>query len=102
MRILRKNYRGLCSLALTAGIPQIVVPFGHDQFDNADRIEAFGVGLRIPKISNVPRMSKLSKQMLADPSCKEKACKLAQKAVVDKALANVCAQIERTFSPILF
>jgi len=42
---------GTTSLALAAGIPQITVPFGHDQFDNAARLERLKVGksLRMPQ-----------------------------------------------------
>lgn len=38
---------GTCAQALRAGIPQLVVPGGFDQFDNAARMMAFGVGDRI-------------------------------------------------------
>jgi rhamnosyltransferase subunit B len=34
---------GTSAQALTAGIPQLVVPFAHDQFDNAARLERLGV-----------------------------------------------------------
>ncbi len=35
---------GTMSQALAAGIPQLIRPLGHDQFDNADRIRRLGVG----------------------------------------------------------
>ena len=34
---------GTSAQALAAGIPQLVVPFAHDQFDNAARLERLGV-----------------------------------------------------------
>ncbi|MEO8936664.1 MAG: nucleotide disphospho-sugar-binding domain-containing protein [Burkholderiaceae bacterium] len=34
---------GTSAQALTAGIPQLVVPFAHDQFDNAKRLTRLGV-----------------------------------------------------------
>lgn len=34
---------GTCAQALAAGIPQLVVPFAHDQFDNAARLRRLGV-----------------------------------------------------------
>jgi rhamnosyltransferase subunit B len=39
---------GTTAEALCAGVPQLVVPFAHDQFDNAARVEALGAGLRLP------------------------------------------------------
>lgn len=38
---------GTVSQALAAGIPQLAVPFAHDQFDNAARVERLGCGLRL-------------------------------------------------------
>jgi rhamnosyltransferase subunit B len=38
---------GSVSLALAAGTPQIAVPLGHDQHDNAARLERLGVGQAI-------------------------------------------------------
>jgi rhamnosyltransferase subunit B len=35
---------GSCAQALRAGIPQVIVPNGYDQFDNAQRVEALRVG----------------------------------------------------------
>lgn len=40
---------GSSAEAMRAGIPQLVMPMAHDQFDNAARIEALGVGLRIER-----------------------------------------------------
>ena len=34
---------GMSALALAAGVPQLVVPSAHDQFDNADRLVRLGV-----------------------------------------------------------
>ncbi len=35
---------GTTAQALRAGVPQLVVPFAHDQFDNADRVRRMGTG----------------------------------------------------------
>ncbi len=35
---------GTTSQALAAGVPQLIMPLAHDQFDNAARVKAFGVG----------------------------------------------------------
>jgi rhamnosyltransferase subunit B len=38
---------GTASLAYEAGIPQVVTPFAHDQFDNAQRVVDSGCGVRL-------------------------------------------------------
>jgi rhamnosyltransferase subunit B len=35
---------GTTAEALRAGVPQLVVPFAHDQFDNGERVRTLGVG----------------------------------------------------------
>jgi UDP:flavonoid glycosyltransferase YjiC (YdhE family) len=39
---------GTVSQALAAGIPQLVMPLGFDQFDNAARLERLGVAATLP------------------------------------------------------
>ena len=39
---------GTTAQVLRAGKPQLVVPFSHDQFDNALRVERLGLGLALP------------------------------------------------------
>jgi rhamnosyltransferase subunit B len=38
---------GTASQAFAAGIPQLLTPFAHDQFDNAARVERLGCGLQM-------------------------------------------------------
>ncbi len=39
---------GTTAEALRSGVPQLVVPLAHDQFDNGARVEAMGAGLVLP------------------------------------------------------
>ncbi|UVW27767.1 glycosyltransferase [Massilia sp. H6] len=45
---------GTLAEALRAGTPQLVVPLAHDQFDNAARVEALGVGSSLHAARLVP------------------------------------------------
>jgi rhamnosyltransferase subunit B len=38
---------GTTAEALRAGTPQLIIPLAHDQFDNAERVKALGVGARL-------------------------------------------------------
>lgn len=40
---------GTTAQALGAGVPQLVMPMAHDQFDNADRVRRLGVGDWLPR-----------------------------------------------------
>ena len=89
---------GTISLALAVGVPQIVVPFGHDQFDNAVRIEQLGVGRRVLKSAGLPRQLRITiAQMLRDDSLSTRCRALAPRAAVDASLTAVCEQIEADF-----
>ena len=59
---------GTTAHALRAGVPQVIVPFSHDQFDNADRIARLGCGIDAGnrRVSPV-QLSKAIKTVLADP-----------------------------------
>jgi len=56
---------GSTSQALAAGIPQIIMPLAHDQFDNVTRIEKLGVGVRlVVKQFTGPRLAKKLESLL--------------------------------------
>ena len=40
---------GSTAEAMRAGIPQVVVPMAHDQFDNGARVEALGIGISLAR-----------------------------------------------------
>lgn len=89
---------GTISLALAAGIPQIAVPFGHDQYDNAARIEELGVGRSIPQSTQLPvRLRMAIEEMLHDQSWSARCQNFKQKAAVSDSLSGVCEQIEADY-----
>lgn len=40
---------GTTAQAMRAGLPMLVMPFAHDQYDNATRIQRLGAGIAIPR-----------------------------------------------------
>jgi rhamnosyltransferase subunit B len=47
---------GTASQAFAAGIPQLITPFAHDQFDNAARVERLGCGIQMNSHGSGPAM----------------------------------------------
>ncbi len=59
---------GTTAQALAAGLPQAVLPFAHDQFDNATRLVKRGVALRLTARSPVRQWETTLGRLLRDPS----------------------------------
>jgi rhamnosyltransferase subunit B len=57
---------GTASQAFAAGIPQLITPFAHDQFDNAARVESLGCGVQMRSHASGPAMQEVLKQLLTD------------------------------------
>ena len=51
---------GTTAQCLYAGVPQMIAPFAHDQFDNADRIESLKVGQHASTLSTDEWSTKLN------------------------------------------
>jgi UDP:flavonoid glycosyltransferase YjiC (YdhE family) len=52
---------GSTSQALAAGIPQLIMPMAHDQYDNAARIQRLGLGMTLATTRFTPR--RLARQL---------------------------------------
>ena len=59
---------GTAALAFEAGIPQVVTPFAHDQFDNAQRVARSGCGIRIDAPVNGRTLARAIEKVLGSPS----------------------------------
>ncbi|AOJ89974.1 glycosyl transferase family 1 [Burkholderia sp. MSMB0856] len=58
---------GTAALAFEAGIPQVVTPFAHDQFDNAQRVAASGAGVRVDGAVDGVRLGAALARVLDEP-----------------------------------
>jgi rhamnosyltransferase subunit B len=58
---------GTAALAFAAGIPQVVTPFAHDQFDNAQRIARSGCGIRIDSPASGKALAVALTRVTTDP-----------------------------------
>lgn len=86
---------GTCAQTLRAGKPTLAVPFGVDQFDNAARLERFGVGRFLPigKFSEL-RATKALASLLADQGAAEKARSMGQALSAEDGLRSAADAIE--------
>ncbi len=88
---------GIGTLAQTirAGIPHFAVPSGHDQFDNAWRIEQLGLGLSVPQARyRSDRAAKAIRSILADPRMIRRAREYAAKTDSAAAVTRACELVE--------
>jgi rhamnosyltransferase subunit B len=81
---------GTTAEALRAGTPQLIIPLSHDQFDNAERVMALGVGARLDATRLRPdRLAQSLAALLAQPSlaqrCRRVATQFDQGATFEQA-----------------
>ncbi|PCE22282.1 glycosyl transferase family 1 [Paraburkholderia acidicola] len=87
---------GTAALAFASGIPQVVTPFAHDQFDNAARIEKTGCGGRIDGPVNGRAIATALRHVTRDTGVAAQ-CVIARQRIVAEPNACVAASqyIER-------
>jgi UDP:flavonoid glycosyltransferase YjiC (YdhE family) len=72
---------GTTSQALAAGVPQLIAPMSHDQFDNAYRVKVLGVGDEVNARFRPGAVAVKLDRLLADP-----------------AIASACRTIQQRFA----
>jgi rhamnosyltransferase subunit B len=87
---------GTLSLALASGTPQIAVPFGHDQYDNAARLERIGAGQAILEREHLSAvLRRRVEEVISDSSLRKHCEGIAARARSEPSLPTLCLQIER-------
>jgi rhamnosyltransferase subunit B len=88
---------GIGTLAQTikAGIPHLVVPNGHDQFDNGWRIERLGLGRSIPQARYRARPVEAAiRTLLDDGGARARRLEFARRIDSESAVTRACELIE--------
>lgn len=86
---------GTTAKSLAAGVPQLIMPMGFDQPDNAAHVVRLGVGDRLaPRRFTGSRVAETLKRMLSDGRMKEACEGLRAKLRSAQALARTCEVIE--------
>jgi UDP:flavonoid glycosyltransferase YjiC (YdhE family) len=87
---------GTSGRALQAGCPQLIVPSGFDQFDNAERVVKLGAGEKLKR----KRLTRLSlsaalRQLKANVRIRERCRELRVELGQLDAVGETCDEIER-------
>jgi rhamnosyltransferase subunit B len=86
---------GTCAQGLAAGIPQLVMPLGFDQPDNAARLERLGVGSWIvPSDFEPGRVADHVTRLLDNPALHARCARWAAAVRTTDAIARTCEFLE--------
>jgi UDP:flavonoid glycosyltransferase YjiC (YdhE family) len=86
---------GTTAQGFAAGIPQLVVPFAHDQPDNGARVERLGAGAVLPaKRFRADRAAKALERLLASDEVAARCRDLAGRIRASDPVAETCDLIE--------
>ncbi|MBI1832799.1 MAG: glycosyltransferase [Planctomycetes bacterium] len=85
---------GTTAQGLAAGVPQLIMPLGYDQPDNADRLYRLGVGdsLAVKHFTGPNLIAALCP--LLQPDVRERCRAIAARMAAERPLEKVCAWIE--------
>jgi rhamnosyltransferase subunit B len=87
---------GTTAQVLRAGVPHLIMPYAHDQPDNAARCRRLGVAKVIGRDSyTAEAASNAVRGILADPSYAERAKKIGEIVSSEGGTAAACDEIER-------
>jgi rhamnosyltransferase subunit B len=93
---------GTCAQGLAAGIPQLVMPLAHDQFDNAARLARLGVGrARVPSRFTPRNVARDLHRLIDAPQVAARARELAGRMQQDPGLDATAALLESRLAPRL-
>lgn len=86
---------GTTAQGLRAGVPALVVPFSHDQFDNGSRVERVGAGRMLPRSKyNAARAAKELRALLSEASYTTRAAEVGRQIRSENGAASAADAIE--------
>ncbi len=87
---------GTTAQALRAGKPTIIVPFAHDQFDNARRSERLGLGLTMARDRyTAASATRTLHRLLSNPDISRRANQFGRVIRAEDGVATACAAVGR-------
>jgi rhamnosyltransferase subunit B len=90
---------GTTAQALRSGRPMVVVPWSHDQPDNAERVRRLGVARTIPRSGyTAGRAAREIDRLLSMPRYAERARELGERISQENGIIAACDAIESQYS----
>ena len=90
---------GTVGQCLRAGKPMLIMPYSHDQPDNARRMKRLGVAKVIQKADYTPKkVTRKLRNMLDDPRLAEKARAVAQQLRGEDGVKAACDALEALYA----
>jgi UDP:flavonoid glycosyltransferase YjiC (YdhE family) len=87
---------GTLARALGTGIPQLVIPFAHDQHDNAHRVRHLGLGDYLtPRWATFPRLTRVLGRLLGEAKYLDRAREYATRINPAVSLESACDLVEQ-------
>ena len=90
---------GTAALAFEAGIAQVVTPFAHDQFDNAQRVAVSGCGVRVDGPVDGARLGAALARVLGEPSFAVHAARTRALLAAERDGCDAAADFIERFAP---
>lgn len=91
---------GTTAQALRSGRPQLVMPFSHDQFDNARRVARLGCGLIADRNKFSPNSAANSFRQLVSEATMTNAARVGEQIQKERGAAFAAEEIMRTLKEI--
>jgi MGT family glycosyltransferase len=93
--IITHGGHGTVMKALIAGIPQVVVPLGRDQPDNAARVVYAGAGVRLRKNASARALRAAVARVIEDPRYRAGAARMASRLAAERDANLAVDELER-------
>lgn len=89
---------GTTAQCLRAGKPMLIMPYSHDQPDNARRMKRLGVAKVIQKASYTPRkVTRKLRKMLEEPELAQKSAAIAKQLEHEDGVKTACDALEALY-----
>jgi MGT family glycosyltransferase len=93
--LITQGGHGTVSRALVNGLPQLILPMGRDQNDNAARVALHGAGLQLPADASAGEIADAVQLLLSDPTFKIQARRLGTAIEADMAACGIVQEMEQ-------
>jgi UDP:flavonoid glycosyltransferase YjiC (YdhE family) len=92
--VVTQGGHGTVSRALINGLPQLILPNGRDQGDNAARVEAKGAGLQLPPTASEVEIAAAVSRLIKEPHFRAAARRVGDAIIADIDASSLVREME--------